>query len=202
MRSPRPNNFGTFLQSDANVYNFNMKQDVPPTKSTWARLAVFVVAVCLSAQLLAQDTEHRGRKYKPPPPTAKITVTVVKATNGKPVENAAVVFHPMKDGKDEGGLELKTNEDGRVSIDVIPVGDTVRLQIVAHGFQTYGEDYEIATDSKDITVKLKPPDRQYSIYEKHDSSKEQGGAESSDDRPGQSGQKPSSSDPAKPPQSN
>jgi hypothetical protein len=179
----------------------SMKQVVPPTRISRALTVVFLFAVCASAPLLAQDTQHRGRKYTPPPATAKITVTVTKASNGKPVENAAVVFHPIKNGKDEGGLELKSNEDGKVTIDVIPIGYTVRLQIIAAGFQTYGEDYEIATDSKDITVKLKPPDKQYSIYEKHDTAKEQGGAESSDDRPSQSGQKPSDSG-SKPPQSN
>lgn len=182
-----------------------MKQVVPPTSISRALLAIFLSAAFISAPLFAQDNQHRGRKYTPPPPTAKITVTVVKASNGKPVENAAVVFHPIKNGKDEGGLELKTNEDGRVSIDVIPIGDTVRLQIVAHGFQTFGDDYQITTDSKDITVKLKPPDRQYSIYEKHDQTKQQGGADSSSDRTTQPDQKPqqnSSSDSAKPPQSN
>jgi hypothetical protein len=178
-----------------------MKQVVPPTSISRALIAVFLFAVSVSAPLLAQDTQHRGRKYTPPPPTAKITVTIVKASNGKPVENAAVVFHPIKNGKDEGGLELKSNEEGKVAIDVIPIGYTVRLQIIATGFQTYGEDYEIATDSKDITVKLKPPDKQYSIYEKHDTSKQQGGADSSSDRPDQSNQKPSDSG-TKPPPSN
>ena len=162
-------------------------------------LCIFTVAV--SGLLSAQNPPRRGRKYTPPPPTAKITVTVVKATNGKPVENAAVVFHPIKNGKDEGGLELKTNEEGKVSIDVIPIGDTVRLQIIASGFQTFGDDYQIATDSKDITVKLKHPDRQYSIYEAHDDNKQQGGSQSSSDRPAQPSQKPSS-DTSKPPQSN
>ena len=32
--------------------------------------------------------------------------------NGKPVANAAVVFHSIKDGKDEGNMEVKTNEQG------------------------------------------------------------------------------------------
>jgi hypothetical protein len=179
-----------------------MKQVVPPTSFSRALIAVLLFAVSLSGSLFAQDAQHRGRKYNPPPPTAKITVTVVKATNGKPVENAAVVFHPMKNGKDQGGLELKSNEEGRVSIDVIPIGTTVRLQIIANGFQTFGEDYDITGDSKDITVKLKPPDKQYSIYEKHDTSKEQGGSESSSDQTSQSNQKPSDSGNAKPPQSN
>jgi len=178
-----------------------MKQAVPSRNFSRAFAVFCFFAVSVAGLLSAQDATHRGRKYTPPPPTAKITVTVVKAANGKPVENAAVIFHPIKNGKDEGGLELKTNEEGKVSIDVIPIGDTVRLQILASGFQTYGEDYAITTDTKDITVKMKHPDRQYSIYEKHDDNKEQGGAESSSDRPSQPDQKPQS-DTSKPPQSN
>jgi hypothetical protein len=112
--------------------------------------------------------QSRGRKYKPPPPTCKVSVTVVKATDGKPVEDAAVVFHPInKDGKDEGNMELKTNEDGKAVINVIPIGDTVRVQVVATGYQTYGESYELPDDTKDITIKLNRPSRQYSIYENH-----------------------------------
>lgn len=138
-------------------------------------LPLILLSTFTAAHLHAQDN-GRGRKYTPPPPTAKISVTVTKATNGKPVQNAAVIFHPIKNGKDEGALELKTNEDGKVSIDVIPIGDTVRLQIIADGFQTFGDDYAITTDSKDIDVKLKRPARQYSIYEKHDDTP-QGGAD-------------------------
>lgn len=111
--------------------------------------------------------DSRGRKYKPPPPTCKVTVTVVRSYNGKPVENAGVVFHPLKDGKDDGNMELKTNEDGKVSIDLIPIGDTIRLQVIAEGFQTYGREYQLPGDSKDIVVKLDRPQRQYSIYQKH-----------------------------------
>jgi len=46
------------------------------------------------------DTSKRGRKYKSPPPTARIEVTILKDINGKPIENAAVVFHPMEGEKD------------------------------------------------------------------------------------------------------
>jgi hypothetical protein len=129
------------------------------------RLAA-AAALLIPIALFAQE-KTRGRKYVPPPPTAKITVTVIKATNGKPVENAAVVFHPIKNGKDEGGLELKTDENGKASLDVIPIGDTLQLQVVATGFQTFGNNYSITTDSKDISVKLRHPARQYSIYEQH-----------------------------------
>jgi hypothetical protein len=39
--------------------------------------------------------------------------------------------------------------------------------VLAPGFQTYGEDYSINEPSMDITIKLKRPARQYSIYEEH-----------------------------------
>src|SRR5271163_2139871 len=112
----------------------------------------------------AQDNDKRGRKYVPPPATARISVAVVKDTNGKPVENAAVIFHMVgEEGK--GNMELKTNEEGKAAIDVVPIGDTMTLQIIADGFQTFGEDYKITTDTKDIVVRLKRPQRQYSTFE-------------------------------------
>lgn len=126
-----------------------------------------VAATLLLPSLLCAQESGRGRKYVPPPPTSKITVTVIKAANGKPVENAAVVFHPIKDGKDQGGLELKTDENGKATLDVIPIGDMLRLQVVATGYQTFGNDYPVTTDTKEISVKLRHPTRQYSIYEKH-----------------------------------
>src|ERR1700750_496669 len=107
---------------------------------------------------------QRQRKYTPPPATSTIKVTVLRATNGKPIANAAVVFHPMEGDKDKGALELKSDEDGKVTIDVIPIGDTVRLQVIADGWKTYGDDYKIDTDSKEIVVKMKRPGEQYSLY--------------------------------------
>ena len=48
---------------------------------------------------------QHGRKYKAPPETSHIEIRVTKKSNGKPIANAAVVFNPTKDGKDEGNLE-------------------------------------------------------------------------------------------------
>jgi hypothetical protein len=129
---------------------------------------LFLVAALLIPTLLFAQKWERGRKYKPPPATCNITVTVIKATNGKPVENAAVIFHPIDDkGKDQGGMELKSDEDGKAKLDVIPIGDTLRLQVIAPGYQTFGNDYKITTASREITIKLRHPARQYSIYQKH-----------------------------------
>jgi len=101
---------------------------------------------------------------------------VVRDYNGKPVRNAAVVLHPVKKGKQSrGGLELKTDNDGRTNIDGIPYGP-LRIQVLAPGFQTFGEDYQIDKAEMVITVKLKRPGGQYSVYEK------QGEAKKADDK--------------------
>jgi hypothetical protein len=120
---------------------------------------------CIS--LSAQESAHRGRKYKPPPPTSKVEVTVLRDSDSKPIENAAVVFH--LDG-DKGNMELKTNEDGKSMIDVLPIGSTMRLQIIAKGFQTYGEDFKIDKAEMSFGVRMKRPGEQYSIYKNHDQS--------------------------------
>jgi hypothetical protein len=139
-----------------------------------AGLGIIVSALTLSGQ---DDTTKRGRKYKAPPPTARIEVTILRDVNGKPIENAAVIFHPMVGEKDTGNMELKTNEDGKTIIDVLPIGDTVRLQVIARGFQTYGEDYKIDKAEMAIEIKMKRPGEQYSIYKNHPE-KSEGGKDS------------------------
>jgi hypothetical protein len=124
-------------------------------------IAVGIGLVVSSLAANAQDTDRRGRKYKSPPPTARIEVTVLRDVNAKPIENAAVIFHLVGE---KGNMELKTNEDGKAVIDVLPLGGNVRLQIIAKGFQTYGEDFKIDKAELAIGVKMKRPGEQYSIY--------------------------------------
>jgi hypothetical protein len=101
-------------------------------------------------------------------PLASMSFVVLKEDNGKPVRNAAVVLHPVdEDGKQlRNGLELKTDSDGKANFDGVPYG-RLRIQVLADGFQTYGEDYDVDKPSLDVTVKMKRPAKQYSIYEEH-----------------------------------
>jgi hypothetical protein len=98
-------------------------------------------------------------------PMSQLRFVVLKDYNGKPVRNAAVVLHPVtRKGKQAmGGLELKTDNDGRTNIDGIPYGP-LRVQVLAPGFQTFGEDYQIDKPEMQITVKMKRPAGQYSSY--------------------------------------
>jgi Carboxypeptidase regulatory-like domain len=118
---------------------------------------------------LAQDaTAKRGRKYKAPPATSHIEVTVVKKFNGKPISNAAVVFSSSLDGKDEGNLEVKTDPDGKAAIDVIPTGSTVRVQVIATGFATFADEYLVSEPSRQIAVSMIRPQEQVSSYQDND----------------------------------
>lgn len=107
-------------------------------------------------------------KKKQEEPLATLNFVVLKDENGKPVRNAAVVMHPVDDeGQQErGGIELKTDPEGKTSYEGVPYGK-LRVQVLAPGFQTYGEDFQIGQPSMDITIKLKRPAKQYSIYEDH-----------------------------------
>lgn len=97
--------------------------------------------------------------------SSNVKISVIKVTNGKPIRNASVILHPVnKEGKQEkGGMSLKTDSEGNTGFDAAPYGK-LRIQVIAHGFQTFGEDFEISQPQQEIVIKMKPPADQYSIY--------------------------------------
>ena len=134
-------------------------------RKSWS-IGVLLAVLTLAAGAAAQkDTEEE--------PTAIVNFLILKDDNGKPVRNAAVILHPVNShGKQgRGGLELKTDSEGKSSYDGIPYGK-VRVQILATGFQTYGEDFDVDQPKLSLTIKLKRPQGQYSIYD--DSAKNSG----------------------------
>ena len=124
---------------------------------------VFIVCVLLSSVLLVA-----GDKKNDSGQVSSIKFVVCKDDTGKPVRNAAVVLHPVaQHGKQSrGGFELKTDSEGRTESDGIPYG-MLRVQVIASGFQTFGEDYSINQPEQELTIRLKRPQGQYSIYENH-----------------------------------
>lgn len=146
-------------------------------------IALFAfVTLCVSGVtgLSGQVSSHRGRKYKAPPPTSTVKVTILRADDAKPIENASVIFQLIGD---KGNMELKTNEDGKAMIDVLPTGSKVLLQVIAKGYQTYGKQYDVSKESMAIEVKLKRPVKSYSIYENHDSGNSGGSGQKDTSKP-------------------
>jgi Carboxypeptidase regulatory-like domain len=122
-------------------------------------VVMIVLGLCMIGSARAQDDEG---------PMSALRFVVVRDSDGKPVRNAEVVLHPVKrKGKQaKGEMELKTDAEGRTNIDGIPYGP-LRVQVLAPRFQTFGEDYEVNKAEMEITVKLKRPGGQYSVYENH-----------------------------------
>jgi hypothetical protein len=123
--------------------------------------------LALAVPIHGQNEEH-WRKYKKLEPAGRITVTVQKAANGKPISNAAVIFRATKNGKDEGYLEVKTSPDGEAKIDIIEIGSHVTVQIIADGYSTGATEFDLPSEEKNVLVKMEKPRAQVSAYQDND----------------------------------
>jgi len=120
-----------------------------------ARIVAFA-AICVA---LLGTAAAGDKKY------CNLHFSVVRAGKKVPVRNASVVIHPVnKNGEQEkGGLELKTDSEGQTGIDGIRYGK-LRVQVIAKGYQTFGEDFEISEPEKEFVIELKRPQDQVTIY--------------------------------------
>jgi hypothetical protein len=132
-------------------------------KLIWA--IALVAALALTSSAKDRDKKNKDEDIGP---VATLNFVVLKDNNGKPVRNASVVMHIVNDkGKQEkGDLELKTDLEGKASYEGVPYGK-LRVQVLAAGFQTFGADYDVGQPTLDISIKLKRPVGQYSIYGNH-----------------------------------
>ncbi len=103
------------------------------------------------------------------PPMSKVTIHVTAAESGKPIDRASVILKfvtgraPLKLYKKMSDTwETRTNQDGNAILPPIPQG-TVRLQVIASNFQTFGKMMEVDADEKTLDVKLSPPQAQYTV---------------------------------------
>lgn len=95
----------------------------------------------------------------------------VKTLGDRPIERASVVVRFVQ-GRSVAKLgkqvrtnwETRTNQDGAVKIPSIPQGK-ILVQVIAKGYQTYGQVHEIDEEEKTIEIKLKPPQPQYSSHQ-------------------------------------
>jgi hypothetical protein len=148
-----------------------------------------VVFAGLGLAMLATAGTAFAQKDKDEEPTSFVYFLVIKDDNGKAVRNAAVIMHPVntKGKQERGGMELKTDPEGKANFDGIPFGK-LRVQVLAQGFQTFGEDYDVTQAKTEITVKLKRPQGQYSVYDDH--SKDPGATPKQDPPPADPNKKP------------
>ena len=105
------------------------------------------------------------------PPMTKIRVEVRKAANDKPVDRASVVVRfvegrsVVKLGKKiMTSYQMRTNQDGVASMPAIPQGK-IQIQVIAKGFQTFGQIFDIGEEEKTVEIKLNDPQPQFSVHQ-------------------------------------
>jgi hypothetical protein len=102
-------------------------------------------------------------------PMTKINI-VLKDQAGKPVDHASVVVRfvqghsVVKLGKAiRTTFELRSNQEGEARIPSIPQGK-IRVQVIAKGYQTFGQIFDVIEEEKTLEITLNPPQQQYSAH--------------------------------------
>ena len=104
-----------------------------------------------------------------PAQTTKLRIEV-RNLEDKPVDRASVLVRfegrsitKLGGKKLKTSWEMKTNQEGVVGIPPIPQGQ-ILVQVIARGYQTFGDKFEVNEEEKTIAIKLKPPQSQYSAH--------------------------------------
>lgn len=96
---------------------------------------------------------------------------VVTTRSGRPVDRADVIVRfggrsVVKLGKMvRTTWEMRSSQEGVAEIPDMPKGK-IRIQVIAKGYQTFGDTFDVGEDERTIEIKLNPPQAQYSSHDK------------------------------------
>jgi uncharacterized GH25 family protein len=96
---------------------------------------------------------------------------VVTTRSGRPVDRADVIVRfggrsVVKLGKMvRTTWEMRSSQEGVAEIPDMPKGK-IRIQVIAKGYQTFGDTFDVDEDERTIEIKLNPPQAQYSSHDK------------------------------------
>jgi hypothetical protein len=106
-----------------------------------------------------------------PTPMTKLSI-VVKTQGGHPIVGAGVKVHWSANKKHPAvrfgkavntTFEMRTNQEGQANIPPIPQGD-ILIQVMAHGYQTFGQTFDVDEEQRTVEVTLNPPQQQYTAH--------------------------------------
>jgi hypothetical protein len=132
-------------------------------KISLCAISFLILLVAVAAH--GQDKDANA-KTKPDSDAKDVRLTIV-VTGGeekKPVDSASVYVRYVeehKHGKDKKiEMNLKTNQEGVCHVPVIPPGKFV-VQVIAEGWKTYGEYYDLNQSEQTINITLVRPPKWY-----------------------------------------
>jgi len=101
-------------------------------------------------------------------PMTQLSIRVL-TPGGKPLDRASVIVKfvstDIKVKKMRTTWETKTDQEGYSRIPSIPQGK-IQIQIIASGYQTFGQLFDVTEEEKTIEIRLNPPQAQYSAHDK------------------------------------
>jgi hypothetical protein len=122
---------------------------------------LLIVVVAASAQDKSGDTNSKSDTGSR---ETRLTIVVTGGEEKKPVDSASVYVRYVegrKIGKDKKiEMNLKTNQLGVCHVPVIPPGKFL-VQVIAEGWKTYGEYYDINQTEQTINIALVRPPKWY-----------------------------------------
>jgi len=94
----------------------------------------------------------------------------VKTKAGNPIDRAAIAV-TFVEGRSKVKLgkkiikhwELRTNQEGWAKIPPIPQGKLL-VQVIAKGYQTFGQTFDVNEEERTIEIKLNEPQEQHSVH--------------------------------------
>jgi hypothetical protein len=125
--------------------------------------SVLILFIALAASGQDKDADAKA-KAGSDAQDARLTIVVTGGVDKKPVDSASVYVRYVeehKHGKDKKvEMNLKTNQSGVCHVPVLPPGRFV-VQVIADGWKTYGEYYDINQTEQTINITLVRPPKWY-----------------------------------------
>ena len=125
--------------------------------------SVFFLLLAVGARAQDKDSDAKG-KSDSGVQNVKLTIVVTGGEEKKPIDGASVYVRYVeerkirKDKKIE--MNLKTNQQGMCHVPVIPPGKFL-VQVIAEGWKTYGEYYDMNQADQTINITLVRPPKWY-----------------------------------------
>jgi len=132
-------------------------------KTSLCIASFLILAITLVAHGQEKDASSKA-KSDAASTDVRLTIVVTGGEDKKPVDSASVYIRYVeehKHGKDKKiEMNLKTNQSGICHVPVIPPGKFV-VQVIAEGWKTYGEYYDINQTEQTINITLVRPPKWY-----------------------------------------
>ena len=134
--------------------------------SQFVKISLRAVSFLVLLVALAAHGQDKDATAKPDssPKDVKLTIVVTGGEDKKPVDSASVYVRFVeehKHGRDKKiEMNLKTNQSGICHVPVIPPGNFL-VQVIADGWKTYGEYYDVNQTEQTININLSRPPKWY-----------------------------------------